>query len=78
MNKWLEYPEEDGWYFLRWNWWSKENIECVSVYTNEDTGVIYVARLDTPDKSVDDLPKGALWMKINMPDIEEQKNEKNN
>jgi hypothetical protein len=72
MNKWLKYPEEDGHYFLRWNWWAKENTECVNVYTDESNECwSYVSRLCMSDMNVDDLPKGCLWMKIDLPDIEE-------
>ena len=76
MSKWLDYPEEDGWYFLRWNWWgSGAACECVYVYTNEDedTGERFVSRLNMPNMVINNLTHGHRWIKIKLPDIKEQK-----
>ena len=65
-----EKPTEEGWYFLRWNWWPKEFSECCFVYEDKDDCQFYVERIQSTGRIPIDRFSAALWMKIDIPGIE--------
>lgn len=62
MTAWTnDIPEEDGYYFIRWGWWSPTTEEIANVYTDEDTGTRYIARFSVEDRALPMNPPCEFW-----------------
>ena len=53
MTKWTkDTPSEEGYYFIRWDWWPVTTEEIAHVYFDDDTGQAFISRFGVGDNAL--------------------------